>query len=145
MANIWYRSVADTVKRLLDLSDPTDPAGMPAEVHVEHVGATLVSTAGVPLAVGAVPATLTSGEKLVTTAATAERLVANSTPAVSGIVQVIALLDNTGIVYVGGAAVDAATGYPLAQGDTLVIPIGDAEDVWLDAANDGDGVRFLVS
>ena len=145
MANIWYRSVADTVKRLLDLSDPTDPAGMPAEVHVEHVGATLVSLDGAPLAVGAVPATLTHGEKLITTAGTAERLVANSTPAVSGIVQVIALLDNTGIVYVGGAAVDAATGYPLAQGDTLVIPIADATDVWLDAANDGDGVRFLVS
>ena len=144
MANFLTTLTGSMRQRLIHEADPVDPAGA-VDAYLPHVAATMVASDGVPLAVGAVPATLTHGEKLITTAGTAERLVANSTPAVSGIVQVIALLANTGIVYVGGAAVDAATGYPLVQGDTLLIPIGDATDVWLDVANDGDGVRFLVS
>ena len=112
----------------------------------EPLQTTLTLEDGVVLEVSSpIPLSVTSGEKLVATAGTAERLTAESTPATSGIVQVIARLNNTGVVYVGGDTVDAATGYPLAQGDTLVIPLGDATDVWLDAANDGDSVRFLVS
>jgi hypothetical protein len=144
MANFLTTLTGSMRQRLIHEADPVDPAGA-ADAYLPQVGATLVSIDGAALAIGSVPATLTSDEKLVTTAGTAEPLVANSLPAASGIVQVVALLANTGVVYVGGDTVDAATGYPLSQGDTLAIPIGDAEDVWLDAANDGDGVRFLVS
>ncbi len=147
--NNWYRVFGSLYKRLLNWADPGDPAGMPTPVVSEHVGATLVDSDGAEIAAlptaPVLPGTQYHGEKTVTAAGTAEALAATATVLVAGVVQVKALDTNTDTVYVGGATVDAANGWPLAAGEEFTFLIGDLADVYVDAAVNGEGVRYHAS
>ena len=85
------------------------------------------------------------GRKTVATAATAEALVAASTPA--KYVIITAESDNTGVIVVGGSTVVAALatrrGIPLAAGKSMAFAVDDLADVYLDTTVNGDGVTFL--
>ncbi len=93
----------------------------------------------------ALPEALFYGVQAVATAGTAEPLAATSTPLSAGLVRIRALAGNSGIVYVGDSDVDAATGYPLAGGEEMLLNIGDLADVYVDAAVNDDGVKFVAS
>lgn len=81
--------------------------------------------------------------KTVTTGGTAEAL-AGST--VAKWVAITAETDNTGIIVVGGSTVIASLstrrGIPLSAGDTVVLPVDNLADVFLDTTVNGDGVTY---
>lgn len=96
---------------------------------------------------------ITGGVKTVTTAGTGEKIITASTPA--QYVIITALLANTGTIYVGGSDVDKTTmnGISLtvaADKDgvkvpgSCIIPINDANKVWIDSTVNGNGVSFVV-
>lgn len=89
------------------------------------------------------PTAFYHGQKAVTTAGTAEAL--GSTQALKKGVLVKALSTNTGKVYVGGEDVDSATGFELDFGDMTYIEIDDLAKVYVDAAEDGEGVSYVAS
>jgi len=84
------------------------------------------------------------GLKTVTSAGTDEALVSQITWAKWVTIQ--AQTDNTGIIAVGGAGVDATvatgTGVALVAGAMLTIPCEDLKDIYIDATVSGDGVRY---
>jgi len=86
---------------------------------------------------------LADGIKVVAAAGTDEALAA-STPAKLVIIQ--AQTDNTGLIAIGNAGVDATeatgTGIILYAGDSVVIPCDDLADVYIDATVSTDGVRY---
>lgn len=57
----------------------------------------------------------------------------------------IAHLSNTGVVYYGDSAVDAATklGVPLQPGEKDFIPAKDVKVVWVDSTVSGDKVCYI--
>lgn len=83
------------------------------------------------------------GVKTVTTAGTDVALAA-STVAKWAVIQ--AQTDNTGVIAVGAAGVDAAvatgTGVLLAAGESVTLPVDNLADVFIDATVNGEGVRF---
>ena len=81
------------------------------------------------------------GTKTVTTAGTAEPLVASSTPCLS--VLITAKRANAGYIYVGGITIESGRGLELPPTSGIVIAIDDLAKLWLDASSDGDGVDFL--
>lgn len=89
------------------------------------------------------PTAFYHGQKAVTTAGTAEAL--GSTQALKKGVLVKALSTNTGKVYVGGEDVDSANGFELDFGDMTYIEIDDLAKVYVDAAEDGEGVSYVAS
>ena len=89
------------------------------------------------------PTVLYDGNKTVTTATTAEAL-AGSQALLSG-VRVKALSTNTGLVYVGDSSVAAANGYQLASGESVFLEIANLATVYVDAAENGEGVSFVGS
>ncbi len=89
------------------------------------------------------PSAVYSGQKTVTAAGTAETLAA-SQALVTG-VYIKALAANTGNIYVGNSDVAAATGFVLAAGDLVFIEIDNLATVYIDAAEDGEGVSYLGS
>ncbi len=90
--------------------------------------------------------TITSGRKVVTTAATRDTLVASTTPAKWVIIT--AETDNTGVIAVGAVTVVAAVltrvGIPLLAGDSITLPVDDLLDVYLDSTVSGDGVTYIA-
>jgi hypothetical protein len=50
---------------------------------------------------------------------------------------------NTSVVFIGGAGVRAAAGFPLAPGQTISSPPCDLADIWVISATATDTVRFL--
>lgn len=54
-----------------------------------------------------------------------------------------ARLGNAGIVYVGGPAVTAGTGFELAPGEAISVDVADPSVMFIDAAVSGDGVCLL--
>lgn len=50
---------------------------------------------------------------------------------------------NTSILFVGGAGVRAANGFPLTPGQTISAPACDLADIWVVSATATDMVRFL--
>lgn len=87
------------------------------------------------------PDTILNGQKTVASAGTAEALAA-STQVESGI-RIKALSDNAGDVYVGDAAVDSSSGFPLSVGEEVFIEVDDLAKIYIDAANNGDGVAYI--
>jgi len=86
-----------------------------------------------------------SGVKVVTTAGTAVRLSATSL-IINGPVTVKALSTNTGLMFVGNVSgdVQSTNGFPLAAGDVAVFNnIGNAMEVWVNSAVNGEGVAWL--
>ena len=59
-------------------------------------------------------------------------------------VDIMAAIGNTGIIYVGGAGVTAATGIALYAGDVYSINIDDVDDIYVLASEDGENVQFTV-
>lgn len=90
--------------------------------------------------------TLDNGRKTVAVAGTAERLTGTSTPCKEVIIT--AETDNTGIIVVGSATVVAALatrqGTPLNAGDSIVMTISNANQVYLDTTVNTDGVTYQV-
>lgn len=129
------------------LVDPNEPSASPTilttGVTADELAAALA--AAVLEVQPTQPETQYHGEKTVAAAGTAEALVATATVLVAGVVQVKALDTNTDTVYVGGATVDAANGWPLAAGEEFTFLIGDLADVYVDAAVNGEGVRYHAS
>ena len=95
------------------------------------------------IAAGPSASSLGDGVKDVSTAGTAERLVAASTSCKWVII--VAKCGNTGKVYVGASTVDAGNerGAPLDPGDSIRLDVEDLHEVWLDVENNGDGVSFI--
>lgn len=94
------------------------------------------------------PTTVTSGRKVVTTAATAVQL--STSTARVGSVAIQAETDNTGRIAVGGStvvALEGATsqGIILAAGDSVTLDVDQLTDVYIDSTVNGDGVNYLVT
>ena len=89
--------------------------------------------------------TIVDGRKTVSSAGTAEALASSST--LVSYVIITAETNNTGIVTVGASTVDetiaSRRGIPLNAGDTISLGAVDLADVYLDPAQDGDGVTYL--
>ncbi len=126
-----------------------DSGGTEVTEAVAHsVKVTLISTdAGVYIGnIGHNITTITSGRKVVTTAATRETLVASTTPAKWVIIT--AETDNTGVIAVGAVTVVATVltrvGIPLLAGDSITLPVDDLLDVYLDSTVSGDGVTYIA-
>lgn len=85
------------------------------------------------------------GLKNVTTAGTAERLVAARTAAYALTIQ--AKFSNTDVICVGDSTVVAANtgqrGIPLQPGMSITLNVEDLYQVWIDAAVNGEGVTFI--
>lgn len=84
-----------------------------------------------------------SGQKTVAAAGTAERIYPSSFRV--SIIIIRALSGNTGNVFVGGPTVDNANGYILEQGWEVAMIADDIGDIYIDAANNGDGITFLAT
>ena len=89
---------------------------------------------------------VTSGSKAVTTAGTAVKLVASSTPCKR--VDIQGLYTNTSYVAVGGADVNATPatqkGLALSAGGMYSIACDDAFDLYVDSAVNGEGVAYNI-
>lgn len=93
------------------------------------------------------PTAIADGRKVVAAAATAETLVATSTPCSAVIVQ--ALSTNTDEVAIGGSTVIAASGATrrgliLTPGRSVPIAIDDAVKLFVDSKVNGEGVTFVL-
>jgi hypothetical protein len=89
--------------------------------------------------------TLLSGQTVVGAAGTAVPL--HSGKLVNGPVMVKAHPANAGRVYLGNVAgdVDASTGMPLDAGEAVIFPfVGNLNQLWVDAAENDDGVAWLI-
>lgn len=88
------------------------------------------------------PDAIGSGAKTVAAAATAETLVASSTPC--KMVKICGKTDNTGDVYIGGSTVAAGQGMTLVpRQDTGWFPISDLVLIYVDVAQNGEGVDYV--
>lgn len=95
-----------------------------------------------PLAATAPAATFVFGQKAVATAGTELPISATSKPLGVG-VWVRAHGGNTGLIYVGMNPVTNLTGFVLAQGESVFIPVSNANLVYVDCATNGDGVSYI--
>lgn len=57
-------------------------------------------------------------------------------------VDIMASVANTGIIYVGGSGVTAATGIALYAGDVYSVDIDNLNDIYVLATVDGENVQF---
>ena len=57
-------------------------------------------------------------------------------------VDLMAAVANTGIIYVGGSGVTAATGIALYPGDVYSVDIDDLNDVYVIATVDGENIQY---
>jgi hypothetical protein len=89
--------------------------------------------------------TIVSGQKDVTAAGTAERLLTAGT--FTKRVHIKAKSGNTGDVYIGQDGADDVTssnGLILSQGEGITLNVNDAvAKIWIDAGTNGDGVSYL--
>jgi len=93
--------------------------------------------------------TIVSTQKTVTAAGTAEALV--SDPTWVRKIYMKALAGNAGVIYLGDSTVSSSNGYEVAAGVEIDLTslLEEAEDnfrldeIYIDAANNGDGVSFI--
>lgn len=90
-----------------------------------------------------VPSTIRNGQKTVTTAGTAEAIVGSSTSCEGVVLQ--ALSSNTGLVYVGDSSVSSSNGMELQPGQATGLAIDNLNKVYVDSAENGDGICFMGS
>lgn len=76
--------------------------------------------------------------------AAAEQVVVASTPSKHGVI-VKALPGNTGTLYVGLVGVTTSTGFPLQAGDTLTIPVDDANKIYAATDTDNQGIAWVAT
>ena len=105
-----------------------------------NVNATLV--AGASIDIGDVEitghATIASGEN--DTVGTSAEVLTSSTACKH--VDIMAAVANTGIIYVGGSGVTAATGIALYAGDVYSLDIDNLNDVYVIATVNGENVQY---
>lgn len=90
--------------------------------------------------------TARSGQTTVATAGTAVQLSSTNVPDMSG-VYIKALSTNTGSVYIGNDGADDVTssnGYELEAGESIFINESLLSKIYVDAANNGDKVAYLI-
>ena len=105
-----------------------------------NVNATLV--AGASIDIGDVEITghssIASGQN--DTVGTSAEVLTSSTACKH--VDLMAAVANTGIIYVGGSGVTAATGIALYPGDVYSVDIDDLNDVYVIATVDGENIQY---
>jgi len=105
-----------------------------------NVNATLV--AGATIDIGDVEitghSTIASGQN--DTVGTSAEVLTSSTPCKH--VDLMASVANTGIIYVGGSGVTAATGIALYSGDVYSLDIDNLNDIYVMATVDGENIQF---
>lgn len=132
-------------RRLKDMGDGTfaEVVALAATPSIDIGDVTLLPGTADIGKVGHNTTGLGHGVKTVTTAGTDVALAA-STVAKWAVIQ--AQTDNTGVIAVGAAGVDAAvatgTGVLLAAGESVTLPVDNLADVFIDATVNGEGVRF---
>jgi hypothetical protein len=82
-----------------------------------------------------------TGGKNSTVGTSAERITASGTPCKH--VDIMAHIDNTGIIYVGGSTVTNSTGIALYAGDVYSVDIDDVSDIYVMASVDGEDVAYV--
>jgi predicted metal-dependent RNase len=89
---------------------------------------------------------LRAGRKTVTSAGTAETLVASTIPVREGVI-VTALKTNTGNVFVGTSSVDSSSDkqFELEPGEGTSIAVNDLVNIYVDVAVNGEGVQYIGS
>lgn len=89
---------------------------------------------------------LSGGRKTCTTGGVREQITATETPISMVVFQ--ALPSNTGNIAIGGADVVVAAGSEkgivLVPSQTITIPSNDLRHFWLDSAQNGEGVTYLL-
>lgn len=89
---------------------------------------------------------LCGGNKVVSVAGVAEKVVSSATPASVVIVQ--ALSTNNGNVAIGGSDVKNAAGFEsgieLVPGQSITIYLTDLSLAWADVEIGGEGIRYLI-
>lgn len=86
---------------------------------------------------------VTSGTKTVSTAGTAEPLVASSTPCVA--VQLMHDDANTGSKgYWGDSSVDSSNGITLFKGAIVTVEIDDASKIYVDVDTSSDSIKYNI-
>lgn len=95
--------------------------------------------------VGAVtpPTGVFNGQETVDSAGTAQAI--GSSQALNRGVTVKALAGNAGLVYVGNSGVDSTNGFELAAGEAVYMETDNVADIFVDAANNDDGVSWIGS
>ncbi len=53
--------------------------------------------------------------------------------------------DNDGVVYVGNSLVDDTNGIEIFPTQQITLGAGSLADIYIDSANNGDGVKFLYT
>jgi len=87
------------------------------------------------------PDTIGDGSKDVATAGSAVQLTATATPC--KLINIFAKAGNTGNIFVGSSTVSSSRGMVLEQArSTDWFPIDDVSKVYIDAANNNDGVQY---
>lgn len=130
-----YQSVLDRIRR--NVLALVDVAGMPrVPVLVAPITdpalLSLVPVVGIEAMRGAnMPTPLRTGSERV------QNLIISAGPLADGVTA------NTSTLFVGGAGVRAANGFPLTPGQTLSFPACDLGDIWVVSATATDTVRFL--
>jgi hypothetical protein len=81
-----------------------------------------------------------NGHKTVAVAGTAEPIMTTNQ---YGYLIIKALASNTNDVYVGNSTVDSTNGYPLEAGESVAVALDGLQNVYLDAAVNGEGVAFI--
>ena len=133
MANIGVSAI-----RLMDSDgDPLDDGSGKLNVN-----ATLV--AGATIDIGDVEilghSTIGHGSNTDVSSSTAEVL---TTSTACKHIDIMAAIANTGIIYVGGSGVTAATGVALYAGDVYSVDIDNINDVYVLASVDGEDVQWV--
>lgn len=80
-----------------------------------------------------------SGQQLVDTAGTQEQLPDVTCKSVT----IKANIANTGNIYVGGSAVDSATGFVLGAGETMSLDIDNLNRLYIDSAQNNEGISYF--
>ena len=124
--------------RLIDGSgDPLDD-----DAGKLNVNATLV--AGATIDIGDVEilghSTIGHGNNTAVSDSTAEVL---TTSTACKHIDIMAAIANTGIIYVGGSGVTAATGIALYAGDVYSVDMDDLNDVYVISSVDGEDVQWV--
>lgn len=86
------------------------------------------------------------GQETVGTAGTSVQLNSGNTitTASGGELTIRANTGNAGDVFVGDSDVSSTNGFELGAGETVTLSVADVSDIYVDAANNGDGISWIV-
>ena len=117
----------------------SDDGKTPVPVAVDKATGNLKVTAAVSFTPTALTTVIT-GKTPVVTAGTRVNLPSNAIASVT----IKALSTNTGMIYVGGSGVASSNGFQIAAGDAVSFDMGNTNEIWIDAAVNGEGVTWLA-